>query len=140
MEFKPHNMPYIIIVDDDLVINEIHTKLIETCFPQIRVISFLSGQQLVDYIFSEGEFQNNKFDNPIHILIDMNMPEMTGIDTLTTIKKRSISIYRKLKISILSAQVNLGQQEFISHLSIINFIPKPLKADMLNRIIEINEM
>lgn len=129
-------MKDLILVDDDTINNLMNKRLIEKSFDDINVITFTSGKDLIEYIFSEGKHIGKAFARPIHILIDLAMPSLSGIETLMAIKQRDSSLFRELRISVLSGHVSLSKELSSNNLSMINFIQKPLKLDILNRVLE----
>lgn len=50
-----------------------------------------SGQQVIDFINADNEFDNRAALEKVVILLDINMPGMTGIDVLRTLKQNPIT-------------------------------------------------
>jgi CheY-like chemotaxis protein len=52
---------------------------------QVQVVR--DGQQALDYLFGEGEFpQRNGSDLPAVILLDINLPRISGLDVLKRVR------------------------------------------------------
>lgn len=72
----------IVMIEDD----EGHARLIEKNLKRAGVFNevrhFVSGTEGVDYLLGPGRTQHR----PLLILLDLNLPDMSGIDILTQIK------------------------------------------------------
>lgn len=79
---------HILLVEDDL--NDI--ELTEEAFSKVNLLNELKvvtdGQQALDYLFCEGEFQNRDVDDlPSVVLLDLNLPKVDGFTVLERIRK-----------------------------------------------------
>ena len=82
-------------------------------YPDIELVRFPNGQLLLDYINAvEGEF-------PCFLLLDADMPEKSGIDTLKEL--RGLVKTSNTKAILFTQQINEEEQE----------TAKSLKADLI---------
>ena len=86
---EPNEQKYILIVDDDHGLNNVILKFFEKKFPEFEMCQafdgFEAGVQLVA-------------KKPDIVLLDINLPDMTGIRVLKELKKKS----RRSKILMLT--------------------------------------
>jgi len=55
------------------------------------IILFGSGQQLLDFIFTEGDYKNQLLPQKMLILLDINMPGKAGMEVLKILKENKTS-------------------------------------------------
>jgi len=67
-----------------------HARLIEKNLRRGNVTNEIvfatNGQEAIDYLFSEGEYANNKHASHLLVLLDLNMPVLDGYQVLERIK------------------------------------------------------
>ncbi|NOQ13278.1 MAG: response regulator [Methyloprofundus sp.] len=83
----------IILVDDEPAHNALVRRNLIKCGLANEIIPLSSGQQLLDFIFTEGKYKNQPLPQKILILLDINMPGITGIEVLKTLKTNAISCH-----------------------------------------------
>ena len=76
----------IILVDDDPAHSALVRRNLIKCDLSKNIISLSSGQQLLDFIFTQGNYENQVLPHKILILLDINMPGINGTDALKTLK------------------------------------------------------
>jgi CheY-like chemotaxis protein len=78
----PMKKPYILYADDDAEDHELMEMVIKP-FPEFKLISFYSGHELLNHLYSL------KKDEVCIVLLDINMPELTGLETLKLIREKN---------------------------------------------------
>jgi CheY-like chemotaxis protein/nitrogen-specific signal transduction histidine kinase len=74
--------PIVLVVDDDKATVDLHTRLILSQFPNVRVRQAYNGREALDMIRQEP---------PTLILLDLLMPEMDGFAVLTEMREQKSS-------------------------------------------------
>jgi CheY-like chemotaxis protein len=79
----------IIMIEDD----EGHARLIERNIRRSgvnnEIVSFTNGTAAVNYLFGRDGTGNDHKGRALLILLDLNLPDMTGIDILRRVKENS---------------------------------------------------
>ncbi|MDB5120679.1 MAG: response regulator containing a CheY-like receiver domain and an DNA-binding domain [Sphingobacteriales bacterium] len=120
------NLVNFIIIDDDAINNIICTYTINELFPEADIQSFTEPEKGLEYIqkaFSEREYS----EVDTILLLDLNMPTMTGWEVLQSYEKLSDQIKEQIKIFILSSSLDRRDKErakITPH--VIDILEKPL--------------
>lgn len=104
----------------------------------------LLTQKMIGFILSNWGFEFDLCNNGLHalklldresyqlILLDLQMPEMNGYETITEIR---MQLKLKLPVILMSAeQVTWGKKSYVDY-GFNDFIPKPIKESSLNYLI-----
>jgi CheY-like chemotaxis protein len=77
----------IVMIEDD----EGHARLIERNIRRSginnEIVPFTNGTAAVDYLFGEDGTGASRKGEPLLVLLDLNLPDMTGIDILKRVKE-----------------------------------------------------
>lgn len=112
------------IIDDDAFNNKVCTKIIKTLFPESEVIAFTDPEIGLAY-FGKEYTADSAYSNTI-LLLDINMPDMTGWEFLDEYEKLTDEVKKDIAIFILSSSINPVDIEKTKHYRCIDFISKPL--------------
>ncbi|GGW36446.1 response regulator [Arenibacter certesii] len=122
---------YAILIDDDRIINLVNEHTIKKNKISKKVRTYLNpllALQDLDSILIEAE-------NKILILLDLNMPEITGFEFL---KRISCMTNKVAVLDILIVSSSIDQNDIEKSLNnplVRDYIIKPLTIDKLNNII-----
>jgi CheY-like chemotaxis protein len=76
----------ILLVEDDPG----HARLIEKNLRRSKitnnVVTVSDGQQALDYLLGEGEYEGNEQPSPLLVLLDLNLPVLDGFQVLERMK------------------------------------------------------
>jgi CheY-like chemotaxis protein len=118
---------YILYADDDVEDHELMEMVIQP-YPELELISFYNGRDLLDHLI------NSHKDEDCVVLLDINMPQLTGIETLKLIRaKNEISdlpvlmfttsntpaekhVARSMNADIITKPYTKGQVELVKNL------------------------
>ena len=105
----------VFIIDDDLIINEIHSLLLNKLYPDIIVRTFTSSIEAIEAIDNQ--------ELPSTIFLDLHMPEESDSFFLDAHKSRGLTS----DIYLMSSMTYLHNPQLLSsYPSIKDFISKPL--------------
>lgn len=115
-----HKDTWVMVVDDDtMTIQMIGRSLSES---NIRVTAFTSGQAVIDNI---GD------DLPDLILLDVNMPGLSGFDTLKRLRARSERV-ASVPVVFLTADDDAEAEKKALRMGAMDFIRKPIVPEVLS--------
>ena len=98
----------------------------------LRFVS--DGQELLDYLRCEGDYETSETKRPDIILLDLNMPRMDGREALAEIK--SDDALRRIPVVVLTSS---GAEEDILRsydLNANSYITKPVSFDGLIDVVQ----
>lgn len=114
----------IYLVDDHPIVRNGLKALIEKMGPYTVKEQFDNGQELLDQLpFS---------DNPDIIIMDLTMPVMDGLETVTELKKRNVAT----PVIILTLETTEKKIIELFRLGIRGYLPKSCTADVLKKAID----
>jgi len=114
----------IVVADDSKFMRTFIRRIVERMGHNV-VAEASNGRELIEIMKSMKEV-------PDLVFIDINMPEMDGLNALKAIRNTE----KDVKIVIVSA---LGQDEVIKYaksIGIVDFITKPFTPDKIVRVVE----
>lgn len=107
----------IVLVDDDLLTNRIHQRLIGQFFPHIDILAFTDPRLALEHVQKSP---------PDLVLLDINMPEINGWDFLKYMQDRDI----ELEVIVLSSSIDIKDKRYAKRFSAVKqFLEKPLNYD-----------
>ncbi|MCR9017020.1 response regulator [Aquiflexum gelatinilyticum] len=127
----------IILVDDDVVTNHVHKKLISHLGFDGEVISLPDGSQAMNYISSNIEKpQPRKRGEKQLVLLDLHMPKTNGWNFLQQFMKFDKRTKNKFKIVMISSSIHPDDIDPITKIpEIQEYIIKPISVDHMKKLI-----
>ncbi|MCF2502054.1 response regulator [Dyadobacter sp. CY107] len=111
------------LADDDADDRQLMIEAIKTIDPSIKIVESENGQELLNVLQSQAIFDR------CLIILDMNMPKMNGLETLS--KLRDIPHLASLPTIIVSTVGNPELIDFAKKLGAIDYLIKPSTMDGL---------
>jgi CheY-like chemotaxis protein len=120
----------IFIIDDDTIQLKIATKMIErVIIPTPKIIPFAEAGTALSFL---QQHSKETALLPDIILLDLNMPEMSGWSFLENFEKIESSLSKEIRIYILSSsQDDKDIERSKNHLSVNSYLVKPLTRDKI---------
>ncbi len=126
----------VLLIDDDVPTNFLHKKLLENVGYAENIVVMESGAEALAYL---TESVAGKYPQPDLILLDINMPSMTGWEFLEKHNKLDFAQRTERVIIMLTTSLNPDDKLKSSNIDEIKgFLNKPLDISYLNKIIETN--
>lgn len=126
-------MIQILVVDDDDINNFLLEHLLKKSSYAVKMNVLTSPVEAVEYIKRRFSDKNN-IDL---LLLDINMPLMTGWEVLDELRVNGISLLNNNKVYMLSSSVQCTDKEKASgYAEVSGFISKPITLDLLTTIFD----
>lgn len=123
---------HIWLIDDDEIQNFINEKIILRFIPHVTISKYLSAQSAIDDL-------RTATDIPDVILLDINMPMMTGWDFMNIVETENLyaPAGKAIKIYILSSSKDPSDIEKMNEYTrLLGFFHKPLTLPNLQNIMQ----
>jgi response regulator RpfG family c-di-GMP phosphodiesterase len=122
-----------ILIDDDPMNNLICKLTIEMALGQTDIKAFVNPENGLDYI--QSEFADPESDISAMVLLDINMPIMSGWEFLEMFDNLSFAVKDRIKICILSSSIDERDKErSYANKNVLEFLVKPLTDKDIQRI------
>lgn len=124
-------MKRIFLVDDDEIINHVHSMVIQRIDPSIEIPLFRSGSQFVDAVAG-----SDSFSFPNIIFLDIRMPEKNGFDVLDFLMESYQERLSETAIYVLSSTLDERDlNKSVSYPIVTKFMSKPLTFDVVSEVL-----
>ena len=125
-----------IIIDDDPCTLFYNNVVIKKFFYYSDVISFKSPSTAIDYFYNDFK----SCPSETIVLLDINMPELSGWDVLDKLKMLPRVAREKLSIIILSSSIDPDEKSKANNnSSVIGYIEKPFSVRKLKDLMDLRE-
>ncbi len=125
----------VIIAEDDDDDYLLASRALEAANFSSEVCRVKGGEELMDYLLHRGDYQDaNYYPRPCLILLDLNMPNKDGRETLMEIKGHET--LRKIPVVVLTTSKSDKDIMQSYELGVNSFIRKPVKFDELVEIMK----
>lgn len=123
----PNHAVTIVMVEDD----EGHARLIEKNIRRAgvnnQIVAFATGAAALDYLIGADATGRPSNPSPRLVLLDLNLPDMTGIDILARLKANEHT--RRLPVIVLTTTDDKREIERCYDLGANVYITKPVNYD-----------
>jgi CheY-like chemotaxis protein len=127
------NKPPYIVIDDDLLNNMICKITLEMALGAVQVETFSNAEIALEFI--RTNYEDATDDVVTLILLDINMPIMSGWEFLDSFDDFSDAIKKQFRIYLLSSSVDDRDKEKAKqNKNVIDYLSKPLSKEMVKRI------
>ncbi len=127
---KTDRSQHVWLMDDDATFNFIHTHLIESANPNVKIIPFISPTNFLESFINAAEAQL-----PNHILLDINMPEMNGFELLDKLLKIDKFNRKSIRVYIVSSTMNPSDvKKAKTYESVEQLLVKPITPQQIEGI------
>ncbi|MCR9155314.1 MAG: response regulator [Croceimicrobium sp.] len=122
----------ILLIDDDPISHFLNKKVIEKLDINVHVQTVDSAQAGLEMM----KYSQDVFFRPCLILLDLNMPGMTGWDFIEAYKNLGMDFSEQTQIVILSTSENPDDRaKAKEYKEVHHYLSKPLGVDYLQKVI-----
>jgi CheY-like chemotaxis protein len=130
-----HDAVTILLVEDD----EGHAFLIEKNLRRAGIVNTIvkvdNGQKAVDFLFKSGDYSRDETPTPLLILLDLNLPILSGEQVLKIIKNDART--KQIPIVVLTTTDNPHEVLRCYELGCNVYVTKPVEYDKFSDAIRI---
>ncbi|RSK47546.1 response regulator [Hymenobacter rigui] len=126
-------IPLVLLVDDDSTTNFLHKKLLQRLDVTDDIRVALNGQEALRALQQLG--QSPWADQSILVLLDINMPVMTGIQFLEVYAQLPAALRRAVVVVVVTSSVSPRDRERAQELPIADYLDKPLTQQQVERVV-----
>ena len=123
-----HHPPIILCIDDDPDDREMIRDVLKACDPRFHVAEASDGREALDYLRSEEALTNP----PCLIILDMNMPRLSGRETLAILKSEAET--EAIPVVVFTTSNAAADSSFCSRFG-VEMVTKPPTYDQLKAIV-----
>ena len=116
---------YILLAEDNIINQKVAVRILEKEGHEVVVAN--NGREVLDMM------KNQSFDI---ILMDVQMPEMDGIETTAAIREEEKKTKKHIPIVAMTALAVKGDREQCLEAGMDDYVAKPIKPDHLFKVIE----
>src|SRR5262249_42748645 len=131
----------ILLVDDDPITVNVAARVLKTAYRNVRLNVAPDGIAAYRYIQGTAEYADRSAHPLPHlILLDINMPRLTGLEFLRWLREQAPKESRNLPVIIVSSSGTASEKESARALGASHFFPKPIRWSDLCQTIESNRL
>jgi CheY-like chemotaxis protein len=121
----------ILVVDDDALLRRMLVRAIRRAHPSWVVVDVSSGAEALLHLAT-----NDDSVSPFSaVLLDRNMPGMSGIETAARIRERANNASEAIPIIVLSGNLERADEEALHAIGVHRFLVKPIdNASLLHEL------
>ncbi|MDL5048944.1 response regulator [Oscillatoria amoena NRMC-F 0135] len=124
--------PNFIVIDDDPFNNKICKLFLQKFIGDVAVETFTEPEVAINYLANYTPPDTE----PSIVLLDINMPTMTGWEFLDEYDHLDASVKNSLKVYILSSSVDERDKERAAqNKNVVDYLIKPLTADVVGKLL-----
>jgi CheY-like chemotaxis protein len=131
----------ILLVDDDPVTLNVAARVLKISYPNVTLNVVTDGIAAYGYIQGTGEYADRlAHPHPQLILLDNNMPRLTGLEFLQWLREQAPEESRNIPVLMVSASDTASEKATARALGASHFFPKPIRWSDLCQTIESNRL
>lgn len=121
---KQGELMHFILIDDDPVSNMLNQNIIKRHFQSSKFTVFTDPQEALSFL--------KTIDNEVVILLDINMPVLSGWDVLDNVIQFPKQTINLLKIFIVSSSIDIcDREQAAANALVLGYLEKPITSNQI---------
>lgn len=121
----------IILIDDDSLTNYINKTILKRCLPGVEITEFSDSFKALNFL----RFHAEQGDADFLILLDINMPDLTGWEVLEAIDRGFPALDAKV-VMLTSSIDRADRDKAYTYERVISFVSKPIDSEKVSGILD----
>ena len=131
----PSHKPVLLLVEDDPDQQLLISLALQEATPPVGLRSVASGEMALQYLYGLPPFADRiRFPRPSLILLDLNLPRLSGFDVLKTI--RESERLRGIPVLVLTVSDDVHYRRRALELGATAFCPKPDDFSLITPLVQ----
>ncbi|MGI4823739.1 MAG: response regulator [Janthinobacterium lividum] len=138
--------PEVLLIEDSEHDAELTFRALRAKMPSLQYYHVRDGEEALDYLLHRGRYENQAYELPLLILLDMDLPKLKGEHVLATLKANPST--RSIPIVVLTLSTSMAQMEEAYQLGTNSYIIKAMNyvkysltiAEVVNYWLLINDL
>jgi two-component system response regulator len=122
----------ILLVEDSAVDAELTMRALQGAKLANKIMWVKDGQEALDYLFRQGEFEKREDTPPRLVLLDLKMPRVDGIEVLKVIKADERT--RRIPVVVMTSSQEESDVAQSYALGVNSYVVKPVDFNALAEI------
>ncbi len=122
----------ILLVDDDHATNFIHKRLLNNIECSEKIVIHSDAREALQIFKENIDFQ----ERPILVMLDINMPEMSGWEFLDEFNNLAEKKKKGVKIAMVTTSINPDDMQLAKSKNADYYLCKPLKKEEINHLVQ----
>ncbi|MES2733062.1 MAG: response regulator [Bacteroidota bacterium] len=123
-----------LLIDDDSTCNYLNSSTVDESLAFKQPLVFTNPQMALEYL-QQNCLETNQQPLPELILIDINMPELTGFEFVEKLKEMTVNLLDHTLLCFLSSSTSPKDKMRAKVLGVDCYYEKPLKAEHLEELL-----
>ena len=127
-ENKPRLMPpvhpQVLLVEDSAHNAELTFRALKAKMPSLEYYHLRNGEEALDYLLRRGSYEGQNYELPLLILLDMDLPKISGLEVLETLKTDART--KAIPVVVVTVSTSAAQMQEAYQLGTNSYIIKSM--------------
>lgn len=124
----------VLLVDDDRNVAELMLLALEEANLAVEFVVASDGVEALDYLFGRGQYHDVESSPPVVVLLDLNMPKVSGLEVLQQIRRDER--LGRVPVVMLTSSSDIKDLEDCYHNGANAYVVKPVEFQQFKSTIQ----
>jgi len=116
--------PEILLIEDSAHNAELTFRALKAKMPSLQYYHLRDGEEALDYLLRQGPYQDQAYELPLLILLDMDLPKIKGMEVLATLKADART--KAIPVVVATISTSTAQMQEAYQAGANSYIIKPM--------------
>lgn len=118
------SQPEILLIEDSAQDAELTFRALKAKTPSLAYYHLRNGEEALDYLLRRGTYENQTYQLPLLILLDMDLPKIKGMQVLEVLKSNPLT--KAVPVVVLTVSTSAAQMEEAYQMGANSYVIKPM--------------